>query len=1021
MSDAKWQRVREVFDSALSRKPEERQNFVNEACGDDKTLLAEVESLLSSHDSAESFMETPAVSHVAHMIEIETKKLEAGKRFGHYEIIKQIGAGGMGEVYLAKDTRLERKTAIKILPGNVAQDEERMLRFVREAKSASALNHPNIITIYEIGETDGTHFIATEYIEGETLRKRLKGSPVNLKSALEIAIQVASALDAAHRTGIVHRDIKPENVMIRPDGLVKILDFGIAKLSEPPEAADGLSVNDSEAATTIKAYTTPGMIIGTAAYMSPEQARGLAVDARTDIWSLGVLLYEMVAGCLPFEGQTNSDVISSILQKEPPALTWFSEDADARLDEIVTKALTKDEEERYQTAKDFFIDLKRLKHRLNVEAEIERTNPKEVGSTRGGPRSGISHSISSSIQRAERQPAPLTTEGELATIGPARVTPALSAPGQRARSRRAIAAWLVACSLLSLLIVGTVVVWQRLIRPVPARELAQQQLTANTAENHLLAAAISPDGKYLAYSDQKGTHLQLIQTGQMHTVAAPEQFVASNLNWLADGTGILASGERGGSSSSIWLISILGGSPRKLRDDAAAPVASPDGSLIAFLGDLEADAAHGIWLMDINGENARRVLSAPPGEQFFRVRWVPDGQRLACTQSVLGLPGLGTEVLESVSLNGGLATAILTQAGLQDFYWLPDGRILYSISQEDFVGANSNLWEIQTESRSGKAGHPEQLTNWAGFSFTDFSSTRDGKRLAFLKLSSEVDVYIGALEQNGTRLKTPRRLTMDERNDWPIEWASDGRAIVFWSNRNGTWDIFKQRIDQETAEMIPAGTEPKWYGHFSPDGAWFLYMALPKKQIPVLSLPVKIMRVPVSGGPPELVLNATGTTSFRCARALPNLCVFNEVVGNRTVFTSFDPVKGKGHELTRVNSLQNVGGGAFDLSPDGSRLAIAQFDSHEGRIRLVSLTDGTASDLDVKGWNHFEEIDWAPDGRGLYVSYVMPQGDGILYVDLQGHARLLWQQQQGLGTCGRRHPTGDLWQLPAGPPTRTHG
>jgi len=394
MAEKNWQKVREIFDSALRHKPEERRRFVNEVCGNDKTLFAEVESLLSSHDSAESFMETPAVAEVAHMIEIETKKLEAGKRFGHYEIIKQIGAGGMGEVYLAKDTRLERKTAIKILRGNVAQDEERMQRFVREAKSASALNHPNIITIYEIGETEDTHFIATEYIEGDTLRERLKGASINLKSALEIAIQVANALDAAHRTGIVHRDIKPENVMIRPDGLVKILDFGIAKLSEPPAVAGGLSVNDSEAAT-IKAYTSPGMIIGTATYMSPDQARGLAVDARTDVWSLAVVLYEMVAGRLPFEGQTTSDVISSILQKEPPALTFFSDEADARLDEIVTKALTKDKEERYQSAKDLLIDLKRLKHHLGVEAEIESTNPTELRSAQGGARSlGISKSMS---------------------------------------------------------------------------------------------------------------------------------------------------------------------------------------------------------------------------------------------------------------------------------------------------------------------------------------------------------------------------------------------------------------------------------------------------------------------------------------------------------------------------------------------------------------------------------------------------------------------------------------------------
>jgi serine/threonine protein kinase/Tfp pilus assembly protein PilF len=372
MADEKWQKVREIFDSALSRQPEERQKFVNEACGEDKILLAEVESLLSSHDSAESFMETPAVAEVAHMIEIEIKKLEAGKRFGHYEIIKQIGAGGMGEVYLAKDTRLERKTAIKILRGNVAEDEERMQRFVREAKSASALNHPNIITIYEIGETDNTHFIATEYIEGDTLRKRLKGSPINLKSALEIAIQVASALDAAHRTGIVHRDIKPENVMIRPDGLVKILDFGIAKLSGPPAVAGGLSVNDSEAATAIKASTSPGMIIGTVAYMPPEQARGLAVDARTDVWSLGVVLYEMIAGQSPFAGPTTSDVIAAILRSEPAPPALSSPDMPAELDRIISKALRKDPDERYQTAQDLLIDLRQLRRELEAEAEIKR-------------------------------------------------------------------------------------------------------------------------------------------------------------------------------------------------------------------------------------------------------------------------------------------------------------------------------------------------------------------------------------------------------------------------------------------------------------------------------------------------------------------------------------------------------------------------------------------------------------------------------------------------------------------------
>jgi eukaryotic-like serine/threonine-protein kinase len=369
MADEKWQKVREIFDSALRRKPEERRNYVSEACGADKTLLADIESLLSSLDGAESFLETPAVARAAGLIAAETKKLEAGKCLGHYEIIEQIGEGGMGEVYLAKDTRLERKTAIKILPGSLAQDGERMQRFVREAKSASALNHPNIITIYEIGEADQTRFIATEYIEGETLRERLKGSPLETGSALEIAIQVASALGAAHRAGIVHRDVKPENVMIRPDGLVKLLDFGIAKLTEKRNETDP----DSEAATAIKAQTIPGMIIGTVAYMSPEQARGTAVDARSDIFSFGVVLYEMLAGKPPFKGESAIETIGLILNKEPLPLSRHLPEVPHEIERIINKTLRKDREERYQTAQDLLIDLKDVTQNLEFQNRLGRS------------------------------------------------------------------------------------------------------------------------------------------------------------------------------------------------------------------------------------------------------------------------------------------------------------------------------------------------------------------------------------------------------------------------------------------------------------------------------------------------------------------------------------------------------------------------------------------------------------------------------------------------------------------------
>jgi serine/threonine-protein kinase len=295
--------------------------------------------------------------------------LTAGTKLGRYETVSKLGAGGMGEVYLAQDTMLNRRVALKILPAEFASDKDRMSRFVREAQSASALNHPNIITIYEIGESEGTHIIATEFIQGETLHKRLQDEPQNLKTTLDTAIQITSALDAAHRAGIIHRDIKPDNVMIRPDGLVKILDFGIAKLSETRSTRV-----DEEAATALKQESTsPGTIVGTANYMSPEQARAKEVDARSDIFSFGLVLYELLTGKRAFAGENALDVIGAILHKEPTPANQIRSDLPAEIERIVNKTLRKDVEDRYQTARDLLTDLKDVRRELDFQDKLERT------------------------------------------------------------------------------------------------------------------------------------------------------------------------------------------------------------------------------------------------------------------------------------------------------------------------------------------------------------------------------------------------------------------------------------------------------------------------------------------------------------------------------------------------------------------------------------------------------------------------------------------------------------------------
>ena len=274
----------------------------------------------------------------------------------------------MGEVYLAHDAELERDVALKILAAEVASDQQRMARFIQEAKTASALNHPNIITIYEVGQAEGLRFIATEYIKGETLRQRLR-EPLSLRECFEVAVQVAAALSAAHEAKVVHRDIKPENIMLRPDGLVKVLDFGLAKLTEQTTTPSF----DSNVATRVQINTAPGMVMGTANYMSPEQARGKEVDLRTDIWSFGVVLYEMLTGQMPFSGETTSDVIAAILKSDPAPLTSYAPDMPQELQRITRKALRKERDERYQTVKDLLLDLKSLQRELESAAEMERS------------------------------------------------------------------------------------------------------------------------------------------------------------------------------------------------------------------------------------------------------------------------------------------------------------------------------------------------------------------------------------------------------------------------------------------------------------------------------------------------------------------------------------------------------------------------------------------------------------------------------------------------------------------------
>ncbi len=369
MTPARLQTVEEIFHAALNQEPDQVGAFLDAACEGDEVLRRKVEALLASHQRAGSFIETTVAGIATRIIENEQAGLLVDQTIGHYKISKRIGTGGMGEVYLATDMTAGRKAALKLLPERFTSDAERLKRFQQEAHAVVGLNHPNILTIYEIGEDHSTHYIASELIEGETLRQRLMRGRMEVGEALDVAIQVASALAAAHEAGVVHRDIKPENIMLRPDGYVKVLDFGIAKLAE---SAFAEATADGAGSMTL-AETNLGSILGTVRYMSPEQARGAPVDKGTDIWSLGVVLYEMLTGHAPFTGDTPREIMTSILDKEPPPLTSYIRQIPAELQQIISKALRKDREERYQSAHELLEALRDLRHKLEFKAELKRS------------------------------------------------------------------------------------------------------------------------------------------------------------------------------------------------------------------------------------------------------------------------------------------------------------------------------------------------------------------------------------------------------------------------------------------------------------------------------------------------------------------------------------------------------------------------------------------------------------------------------------------------------------------------
>ncbi len=552
MTPERWQRIEELYHDALECPATERDAWLASACGDDDELRREIDLLLAANDQASGFLTAPALQLAAQSLaadEHPTQQLgpAIGLRLSHYKILSRIG--GMGEVYLARDTSLERRVALKLLPQKFTQDPERLQRFSREAKAASALNHPNIITIYEIGVADSergqTHFIATEYIEGVTLREwEPEEEDKRLSRMLDFGSQIASALDAAHHAGIVHRDIKPENLMVRPDGLVKVLDFGLAKLTATNTSGDNQIDTDAQT-TPVEMQTMPGMILGTLRYMSPEQTRGRALDTRTDIFSLGVVLYELLTRKPLFAGETSADVIAAIIHKEPPPLSTHLPDAPAELERILRKALAKDCRDRYQDARDLQIDLQTFKQEAELSARLLRSGKSNASSAAGSGALPVQTAFRPT--KWQRISLPVVAGAAVLFL--------------------ALAVWLY-------------------LRPAPLalRPLKFENLLARRGQegDRLLRSRLSPDGKWVAFAapaaESRITHLWVMQI----TGRKPQQITSGTAQedspvWSPDSERIAYVSNQGGQRS-LWAIPAYGGSPEQLKSLEGTEAATSGGS-----------------------------------------------------------------------------------------------------------------------------------------------------------------------------------------------------------------------------------------------------------------------------------------------------------------------------------------------------------------------------------------------------------------------------------------------------------
>ena len=943
MTPERFQKVDQLFQAAMELPAHERTTFLDNACAGDDALRNEVEALIASDEHGLSFIEDPAFEMAANLLVHTPPELAKGYRLSNYKILDLIGTGGMGQVYLAEDTELGRNIAIKLLPSEYTKDQDRLLRFRQEARAASALNHPNILTIHQIAQFEGRHFMATEFVDGETLRQRMKRSQLSFAEAIEIGNQVGGALAAAHEAGIVHRDIKPENIMLRRDGYIKVLDFGLAKLTEPTSAIQ---------TTTGKVDSDPGLVMGTVKYMSPEQARGLEVDGRSDIFSFGVVLYEMLTGRAPFTGATTSDLIAALLKEEPAPLNEYVPKVPDDLQRLLSKCLNKKKDERYQTIQEVLVDLKPLRMVNRVAS--------------GEPLSQIGEGSEFSTGASGAVTSTLSVEYIVSGI-------------KRHKSGAAI----VLAGLLFVGVGSTFGVRRFIQRSrIPSGEM---KITRVLNTENSFAVAISPDGRYIAHgsSDAGKGSVWLIEAATNKSIAVSSG--GSDLTFSRNGSHLYYNND-----GNLFEVPTNGGEARKVLSEVSGPITlAPDGRRFAFVRELNAEES-ALMIANLDGgEQQQLIRQKKPQYLCPGPAWSPDGSLIAYGFGVTASNKQAGVAVVDVNTSQTREVTNRRWQDLERLAWLSDGsglimpatdnttdvqiflvpfpsgeprtitKDLNNYTDPTLTADDGSLVAIQYQQRNslwivpnGNASGARPLNTGKHELYRVVSCARDGSIVYVSNVSGKRDVWI--MSADGTN---PKQLTSNAGNNLHPEVSPDGRYIFFSSNRDntGAFNIWRMNIDGSNPIQLTHG-KGAVQATGTPDGQWVVY-ALGGPETPAVAK--TLWKVPVDGGESARITNTPSNGAAISPDGTTIACWYKQDKSSPWQIALLSFAGRRPLKLIPVTRTSNF---RLRWTPDGQ--AISYINTRDGvsNIWIQPINGEPARQLTQFTSEFIEGFDWTPNG-----------------------------------------------------------